>query len=117
MSNLKDLVPPMELCKLIPAGEFVDTAFVRIGNTKIIVLRRSAKWSFANQPHIPAPTLQEIMEELPKDDAYNNLLMEHSLKIGWQVHYPGDRKRHCYDQNPAPAALKLWLKLKGIENE
>lgn len=26
--NLEDLVPPLELCKLIPAGEFEDSAFL-----------------------------------------------------------------------------------------
>ena len=25
--KLEDLVPPLELCKLIPAGEFADSAF------------------------------------------------------------------------------------------
>lgn len=67
----------------------------------------------------PAPTLQEIMENLPKDDAYNNLLLGHSAKIekltGWHIYYIGDRKRHCYDKNAVTAALKLWLKQKGIE--
>ena len=61
MSKLEDLVPPLELCKLIPKGEFEDSAFVRIGNTQIIALRRSAKCIFTNQPHIPAPTLEEIL--------------------------------------------------------
>ena len=28
MSNLTELVPSLELCKLIPAGEFTDSAFV-----------------------------------------------------------------------------------------
>ena len=34
MSELKDIVPPLELCKLIPAGAFEDSALVwreRIG--------------------------------------------------------------------------------------
>lgn len=29
MSNLKNIVPPMELCKQIPAGEFKDSALKR----------------------------------------------------------------------------------------
>lgn len=28
MSNLKSIVPPLELCKRIPAGEFEDSALV-----------------------------------------------------------------------------------------
>lgn len=28
MSNLKSIVPPLELCKRIPAGEFEDSAMV-----------------------------------------------------------------------------------------
>ena len=29
MSNLESIVPPLELCKRIPAGEFEDTALKR----------------------------------------------------------------------------------------
>ena len=35
MSKLESIVPPLELCKQIPAGEFEDSALVwreRIGN-------------------------------------------------------------------------------------
>ena len=69
----------------------------------------------------PAPTLQEIMEALPHDDAYNDLLIGYSGKLekltGWHIYYNGDRKRHCCDKSAVTAALKLWLKLKGIEYE
>jgi hypothetical protein len=34
--NLDDIVPPLELCKLIPAGEFEDSVFVRIGGFEIV---------------------------------------------------------------------------------
>lgn len=123
MSTQKDLVPPLELCKLIPAGEFEDTAFVRIDNTKIIALRRSAKWNFANQPHVPAPTLQEILEKLPRtvklDFLGDDFHIYNDVPNGYGVS----------DKNPATAALRLWLQLsdkselsdksdteKGIEN-
>lgn len=29
MSNLESIVPPVAMCKLIPAGEFVDSALKR----------------------------------------------------------------------------------------
>lgn len=122
MSNLAELVPPLDLCKLIPEGEFADTAFVRIGNTKIIALRRSAKWSFPNQPHIPAPTLKEIMSELSLCDERGD--------TGWFC-MAGDPdhwsigncecdlyvKNGTENKSPEAAALKLWLNLKGIEYE
>ena len=38
MNKLKELVPPLNLCKLIPKGEFEDSCFMRIGED-VIVLR------------------------------------------------------------------------------
>lgn len=131
--KLKELVPPLGLCKRIPAGEFEDSALVYFwmspGN-KYIVIQRSEtscipriyppcpcgmKYSY------PAPTLQEIMEDLPHDNAYNDLLIGYSAKVekltGWHIYYSGDRKRHTYDQSAVTAAMKLWLKTKGIKHD
>ena len=124
MSNLTELFPPLELCKLIPEGAFEDSV-------------HWYRWSYIDQKYLldagkpdvrlyrepcpcgmkylyPAPTLQEILEVLPHDDAYNTLILSWSEKIekftGWHIYYIGDRKRHCYDQSAVTAALKLYLK-------
>lgn len=38
MSNLTELVPPLELCKLIPAGEFEESTFCWIGKGHSAIL-------------------------------------------------------------------------------
>jgi hypothetical protein len=127
MSDLTNLVPPLELCKLIPAGEFQDSALVwRVPNCSFPeedefyeIHERDKCESWMKDKQIPAPTLQEIMEVLPHDDACNDLLIGYSEKVekftGWHIYYIGDRKRHCYDKSAVTAALKLWLKMKGFE--
>lgn len=120
MHELKDLIPPLELCRLIPAGEFGDTAFVRIGNTKIIALRHSAKWSFANQPHIPAPTFDEILDELHKCQEDVFVKWSETAYQGWLVNaYSHGRNEdyQAHDERKTTAALKVWLKMKGINCE
>lgn len=72
MSNLTDLVPPLNLCKLIPAGEFQDSALVwRVPNSSFPledefyeIHRRDKCESWMKDKQIPAPTLQEIMEAI-----------------------------------------------------
>ena len=38
MSDLTDLIPPLELCKLIPSGEFEDSYFVWTKFDKWVIL-------------------------------------------------------------------------------
>jgi hypothetical protein len=126
--KLEELVPPLELCKLIPAGSFEDCALVWIeveipqeNKKEWRVVAANKIFRTCHNPKYPAPTLEEIMEALPHDDAYNDLLIGYSEKVdkltGWHIYYNGNRKRHCYDKRAVTAALKLWLKLKGIEDE
>ncbi len=69
MSNLTDLVPPLELCKLIPAGGFADSAFVWLeveipqkNQKEWRVVNRTKPVNVCHNQKYPAPTLQEIME-------------------------------------------------------
>ena len=120
MSELTKLVPPLELCKLIPAGEFVDSAFVWL---EVEILEENKKeWRVINaakpilachNPKHPAPTLQEIMAEIPF--AQVSILANGSFVI--HPRFGKKRNVRCYDDNAATAALKLWLKLKGIKYE
>lgn len=137
--EIKELVPPLELCKLIPAGEFEDTALIwdkndtvgfwdgqdKDGNHiggfgKIPAMNWRVRQNFSERCRkrmkesgtvlnvYPAPTLQEILEQIPADKA--EIVRIGSFKwnvdcgIVWQS---GD----CL----IDTALKVWLKLKGIE--
>ena len=42
MSNLKSIVPPVELCKQIPAGEFEDSALVWVYDDVVGFLCRTS---------------------------------------------------------------------------
>lgn len=72
MSNLQDLVPPLELCKQIPEGKFEDSALIWVENCigKMVVSPRDFPGKLNGENvifhyrGIPAPTLQEIMDEL-----------------------------------------------------
>lgn len=118
MSSLESIVPSLELCKLIPAGEFEDSALVwreRIGNISRDVWIKfrapediSYKVESAEVNYFPAPTADEIMEKLDepvlwcRDDGIwrcscNSLVL---LENG---------------KNASAAALRLWLRVKGIE--
>ena len=114
MSNLTDLVPPLELCKLIPAGEFEDSVCIYVFDPYC------EEWDFtlredkdSSAEAIPAPTLQEIMAEIPF--AQGSILANGSFII--HPRFGKERNVRCHDDNAATAAMKLWLKLKGIDYE
>lgn len=124
MKELEKLVPPLELCKLIPEGEFADSVFiwtVFYGCHPILTERRKGFADLADA--YPAPTLQEIMAALPPYGKNEQILAccvpdwaDFDARVfgeHWRVGYTGDCSIN--DKNPATAALKLWLKLKGIE--
>lgn len=128
MSDLTDLVPDIELCKLIPAGEFEDSV-------------HWYRWSWVDQKYLldagkpdvrlyrepcpcgmkyfyPAPTLQEILAALPPYGKNEQILAccvpdwaDFDARVfgeHWRVGYTGDCSIN--DKNPATAALKLYLK-------
>lgn len=118
MSNLTDLVPPLELCKLIPAGEFEDTAFQWQEATikgKVcvdIIQHYPLEWKHPEWANLyPAPTLQEIQASMPHCSCRHD-------HLGWTVvsFYVGGNGPE-FERNPTTAALKLWLELKGSEHE
>lgn len=113
MSKLEELVPPLELCKLIPAGEFEDSALVWI---EVEIPQENKKeWRVVNATktilacHNPkhfAPTLQEIMTVFPdwSELSVDFVNPQITLKL----------KKGIIKAAPAEV-LKLWLKMKGIE--
>lgn len=124
MSNLERIVPPLELCKKIPEGEFRDSALVwkeRIGNSRYarVKIREPEDISYKVESvevnYFPAPTLEEMRWELRNLSVtvYENIIVA-SCKIDpetWvsETVNPGE--------HDADAALRLWFKVKGIEVE
>ena len=118
---LEDIVPPLELCRLIPHPHFWNSAMCwRTFNkgrkdeyTIVFPTGTLDPWD----DDIPAPTVQEIMAELPDDNGCTAWFCQHNCGE-WSM---GNCERDLHvkngteDSNPAIAALKLWLKLKGIE--
>lgn len=123
MSKLEKIVASLELCKQIPAGEFEDSALVRETyyskySIKPVVIDRKTSES---TPHefvenvYPAPTLDEILDAL-KDITEKPSVYYGKLTKTWvcdSMEYLTPIK----DKNAVNAALRIWLKLKGVEVE
>ena len=113
MSNLENLVPPLDLCRRIPCGTFADSALVwyldaHSPNSDIALVPRS----FAvPERSFPAPTLQEILAVIPSDslaDFYIN-----ATDNGYKVDMIANNRSTTIanGDNPATAALNVWLEL------
>lgn len=117
--NLQDLVPPLELCKLIPKGEFEDSALVwaeikKENEVKSYIYTADMVNYYATSFHklYPAPTLQEILEKLPGDfefsHCYEGVPTEKYITIiGTEIGEVGN--------TAVESAMLTWLKLKGIK--
>lgn len=111
---IDNLVPPPELCKRIPEGEFTDSVFMRLPTGYIVEREYVPAECVCDMK--PAPTMQEIMLEIAKLGGWcPTAFCLHDI---WTTVYQDDK----YDvveetdrDNPAAAALKLWMKLEGIE--
>ena len=136
---MSKIVASLELCKQIPAGEFTDTALVWVYDDVVGFLCRTSgceqihkkEWQLEhNHPRkiairrkcgqeiYPAPTLAEILKSLPKYDKHENKLricpfgLNDDLGIGYTY-----QNVYCDEKKPENAALRLWLRMKGIEVE
>jgi hypothetical protein len=126
MSNLESVVPPLEDCQKIPAGEFADSALVWVSLKCEPELYEHVE-SRHDLPHedetdkgkysdsfeiITAPTPAEILAKLP----FGTILMLDATEV-WVciVHLGQSGVMIEKNSNPATAALRLLLKLKGIE--
>ena len=117
--GLEKIVASLELCKLIPAGEFEDTALVwrydRIcgficllpGHPDETARLRLAGFLY------PAPTLAEIRREL-RNLSVN--VIDGAITVSCRIDPDETLSETARDDNDVTAAaLRLWLKLKGIE--
>ena len=121
MSNLESIVPSLELCKNIPAGEFEDSALVWVYDDVVGFLCRTSgceqihkkEWKLEhNHPRkiairrkcgqeiYPAPTLAEILESIGEVETWDTMTMTR-ITNG--------------KQNLTTNALKRWFEVKGIE--
>ena len=115
--SLESLVPPLDLCKQIPAGAFEDSVLVwfgvknhdstmevvprlELGGTCKMFLKKGIRVLF------PAPTLQETLYKLRNLSIYNEIEWIADCKLD-----PETWLKTCKDANPANAALKLWFEL------
>ena len=108
MSNLESIVPPLELCKQIPAGEFEDSALVWEKSEKYfqateiidyeykVVARDESKGGF------PAPTLEEVLEAIGKVENWDTATITRPIGVNARI---------------VDTALKRWFKVKGINIE
>ncbi len=122
--NIDDIVPPLELCKLIPEGEFEESALYwgELLGAQSVFPRECGDcdtFGVIQTEHIicPAPTLQEILEELHKLQKDVFLKWSETAYHEWLVnaytHNSDDYQAH--DRSLVIAAMKVWLKMKGIE--
>ncbi len=136
MSKLESIVPPLELCKHIPEGEFEDSALVWVYDDLVGFLCRTSgceqihkkEWQLEhNHPRkiairrkcgqeiYPAPTLAEILNALYKEDRYENKLKICPVFPGgeWSIGYSYQKLEKDFDLTAA--ALRLWFKVKGVK--
>ena len=119
MSNLESLVPPLELCKQIPAGMFEDSALVRLfqnGKPHPLTPIITRELVLDGEEKYPAPTLAEIMLALDGLDE-GDLPTCTFTGVKWRMESVSGpfsatiKRHHTSDRNPATAAMKLWLEL------
>ena len=122
--RLEDLVPPLELCRKIPKGDFEYSALTwnegYVKGNFVIEQRGLGRYYIC-----PAPTLQEILDEFGTE--IDAKLYPHFLPPIWQfdVLFPDNTILHQSQvvvsnsgQNPAAFALKFYLRyLKEKERD
>lgn len=115
MSELKDLVPPLELCRMIPAGHFADSALMwnedeSFPDAPAILSTRDNMIFTEGWRNTPAPTLAEILEA----DHRITLSRSHNGRL-WVAEAWIDGVWTARNAiNPATAALKLWFLINGV---
>lgn len=134
--GLEKIVASLELCKLIPAGEFNDTALVWVYDDVVGFLCRTSgceqihkkEWQLEhNHPRkiairrkcgqeiYPVPTLAEIWREL-RNLSVN--VMDGAITVSCRIDPDETRSETARDDNEVTAAaLRLWLRVKGIESK
>lgn len=118
MSTLEQLVPPLELCQQIMDGAFPDSALVWVigydgDPSKIescVMSRRDSEIICTDiaavTDIIPAPTLEEIMAELPDMTSIQYL----NDYPHWELFCPYFDRTPAGGKNAASDMLELWIR-------
>lgn len=118
MSNLESIVPPLDLCEKIPAGEFEGSALVWVvkGNEEECAPRTMFNAIPNSWKVFPAPTLEEIITSLL---TYGWLVkIDCRIQLDTLIEFYSKKQRQTEFGNTASeTALRLWLKVKGVEVE
>ena len=139
VNKLKNIVPPLELCKKIPEGEFEDSALVWVYDDVVGFLCRTSgceqihkkEWQLEhNHPRkiairrkcaqeiYPAPTLEEIITTLLTYGWLVKIDCRIQLDTFVELYSRTSNMRYAeYGPSASEAALRLWFKAKGIEVE
>ena len=111
---LADMAPSLELCKKIPKGEFTSSVLVWCGSgyhPEYIFPRECHEFCDKRSKKViaPAPTLQEIIDDLTKKELCPGLeaLRKANGELVYSV-YASDKMKQG---SAVEAALKLWLEL------
>lgn len=123
MNNLEKIVPLLNLCKQIPAGEFEDSALEwmldnNICGKKMWLIVNNSPGGNAYRRKLgyeiyPAPALAEIRRELRNLSIY---VIDGTITVSCQINPEDTIWETARDENDVTAAaLRIWLKLKGIE--
>ena len=117
MNCFEEIVPSLEICKLIPNGEFDGSVFVwvheppfgRVGVGENVPLPRCT--AIVEAIIAPAPTLQEIMTRMDYN-LYTATAVIHNY-IPSRLTCMDDNLDEIAeeDENPSNAALRLWLRI------
>lgn len=124
MSKLEDIVPPLELCKQIPAGEFEDSVLVWkhheiffrgidiMDQTDRVTFRADEQndivSTYSSTRYYPAPTLAEIMAKLP-EGVQMRMRTARNRERHFQIyHYSYE----TWTNLPAAGALRMWLRIR-----
>ena len=104
MSNLESIVPPLDLCKQIPAVEFRDSALAWVvkGNEEECAPRTMFNAIPNSWKVFPAPTLEEVLEEIGKVENWDTATITRPIGVNARI---------------VDTALKRWFEVKGIEVE
>lgn len=142
MSKLESIVPPLELCKQIPAGELEesvlvwafdhqkarkyfpetneDDRFFYVENREFVedTIMSFAKCGVGNwinrPPMISAPTLAEIMAKLPPA----TILMMDATDVWVAIAFYGNPGvKIVKESTPEAAALRMWLRIRRAETK
>ena len=122
LSKLESIVPPLELCKQIPAGEFEDSVLVwrerigQISRDNRVIVREPEDISYKNEfvevNFFPAPTLAEIRRKL-QNLSVN--VIDGVITVSCRINPEDTIFETARDDNDVTAGvLRLWLRIRAM---